>query len=239
MAFKSYLLPYAYLLWNWSSISFLYTTEKYLYILLVLDKWYSYVWWNLWTIFTLALTLNCLILLPRIFFWSNSSCLPCISWILVALLKSCFILSWVRKSNDPILGEAILHWVEHHSLNWFCILLLSLNMTSVWIICMESDDPIYVHFAFKCKIINNAQILGEQSYMLLNISCLRLIFDPDDVSLWKTNISRLGTLCHHEKCRGCGLFLDDIFINWYLTFIWYVLKVVSSIMCWFGSFDII
>ena len=47
MAFKSYHLPYAYLLWNWSSISFLYTTEKYLYILLVLDKWYSYVWWNL------------------------------------------------------------------------------------------------------------------------------------------------------------------------------------------------
>ena len=35
---------------------------------------------------------------------------------------------------------------------------------------MESDDPICVHFVFKCKIINNAQILGEQSYMLLNIS---------------------------------------------------------------------
>ena len=40
-------------------------------------------------------------------------------------------------------------------------------MTSVWIICMESDDPICVHFVFKCKIINNAQILGELSYMLL------------------------------------------------------------------------
>ena len=83
---------------------------------------------------------------------------------------------------------------------------------------MESDDPICVQFVFKCKIINNAQILGELSYMLLNISCLQLIFDPDDMSPWKTNISLLGTLCHHEKCRGFGLFLDDIFINWYLDF---------------------
>ena len=96
---------------------------------------------------------------------------------------------------------------------------------------MESDDPICVHFVFKCKIINNAQILWELSYMFLNISCLQLVFDPDDVSLWKTNISRLGTLCHHEKCRGFGLFLDDNFINWYLTFIWHLFKVVSSIMC--------
>ena len=105
-------------------------------------------------------------------------------------------------------------------------------MTSVWIICMESDDPICVHFVFKCKIINNAHILGEQSYMLLNISCLQLVFDPDDVSLWKTNISRLGTLCHHEKCRGFGLFLDDIFINWYFDFIgifskWYLQSCVD------------
>ena len=37
--FISYLLPYAYLLWSWSWTSFLYTTEKYLYILLVHDKW--------------------------------------------------------------------------------------------------------------------------------------------------------------------------------------------------------
>ena len=78
---------------------------------------------------------------------------------------------------------------------------------------MESDDPIYVQFLFKCKIINNAHILGEQSYMLLNVSCLQLVFGPDDVSLWKTNISRLGTLCHHEKYRGFDLLLDGIFFN--------------------------
>ena len=46
--------------------------------------------------------------------------------------------------------------------------------------------------------------------MLLRISCLQLTFYPDDVSLWKTNISRLGTLCHHEKCRGFGLFFGLI-----------------------------
>ena len=39
--FISYLLPYACLLWSWSWTSFLYTTEKYLNILLVHDKWYS------------------------------------------------------------------------------------------------------------------------------------------------------------------------------------------------------
>ena len=56
---------------------------------------------------------------------------------------------------------------------------------------------------------------GSNPIGFLNISCLHLIFDPDDVSLWKTNISRLDTLCHHEKCRGFGLFLDGIFFNWY------------------------
>ena len=100
-------------------------------------------------------------------------------------------------------------------------------MTSVWIIYVESDDPICVHFVFKCKIINNAQILGEQSYMLLNISCLQLVFDPNDMSLWKTNIFRLGTLCHHEKWGGFvyslmvfssfGILLSFvIFSKWYL-----------------------
>ena len=166
MAFKSYPLPYAYLLWNWSSISFLYTIEKYLYILLVHDKWYSYLWWNLWTIFTLALTLNCLISIAKDLVWSKSSRLPCIFWIFVALLKICFMPSSLGKALIPILciyiqksyflimhysWEAILHWVDHHSLNWFCILLLSLNMTSVWIICMESDDLIM------CILYSNAR----------------------------------------------------------------------------------
>jgi len=73
---------------------------------------------------------------------------------------------------------------------------------------------------------------GSNPIGFLNISCLHLIFDPDDVSPWKTNIFRLGTLCHHEKCRGFGLFLDDIFINWYLDFIgifskWYLHSCVD------------
>ena len=48
---------------------------------------------------------------------------------------------------------------------------------------MESDDLNCVHFVFKYKIISNALILGEQPYMILNISCLQLVFDPDDMSL--------------------------------------------------------
>ena len=43
---------------------------------------------------------------------------------------------------------------------------------------------------------------GSNPICFLNISCLHLIFDPDDVSPWKTNIFRLGIMCHHEKCRG-------------------------------------
>jgi hypothetical protein len=90
---------------------------------------------------------------------------------------------------------------------------------------MESDDLMCVHVVFKCNIINNAHILGGSNPIcFLNISCLHLIFDPDDVSPWKTNIFCLGTLCHHQKCRGFDLFLDDIFINWYLDFIGIFLK---------------
>ena len=63
--------------------------------------------------------------------------------------------------------------------------------------------------------------------MLLNISCLQLAFDPDDVSLWKTNISRLGTLCHHEKCRGFGLFLDGILLSFGIFSKWYLQSCVD------------
>ena len=38
---------------------------------------------------------------------------------------------------------------------------------------------------------------------------------PMTCLLGRQNIFRLGTLCHHEKCRGLGLFLDGIFFNWY------------------------
>ena len=34
---------------------------------------------------------------------------------------------------------------------------------------------------------------GSNPIRFLNISCLHLIFDPDDVSPWKKNIFRLGT----------------------------------------------
>ena len=60
-----------------------------------------------------------------------------------------------------------------------------------------------MHFVFKCKIINNAPILGELSYMLLSIGCLQLVFYPDDVPLWKKSIfSYWYFVCHREKCRG-------------------------------------
>ena len=190
----------------------------------------------------LFLALNCLISLPRICFDQTLFCLPCIFWILLFYSKFAFCFLALGKAMTPFLciliqksyflimhysWEAILHWVEQLYFYWYCIFLPFLNMTSVWIIYVESDDPICVHSVFKCKIINNAQMLGEQSYMLLNIGCLQLVFDPNDMSLWKTNIFRLGTLCHHEKWRGFvyslmvfssfGILLSFvIFSKWYL-----------------------
>ena len=85
-----------------------------------------------------------------------------------------------------------------------------------------------MHFVFKCNIINNASILGELSYMHLNIGCLQLVFNPDDVSIWKTNIFRLGTLCAIMKSveglvyslmafSSIGSLLSfGIFSKWYL-----------------------
>ena len=80
---------------------------------------------------------------------------------------------------------------------------------------------------------------GSNPICFLNISCIHLVVDPDDVSLWKTNICRLGTLCHHEKCRGFGLFLDDIFINLVSWFHWYLFQsgIFNHVLIWI--FDII
>ena len=70
-----------------------------------------------------------------------------------------------------------------------------------------------VHCVFKYKIINNALLLGELSCILLNTIYILFVFDPfhwslipmtclmEDKPFW------LGTLYHHEKCRGCGLFV--------------------------------
>ena len=43
---------------------------------------------------------------------------------------------------------------------------------------------------------------GSNPIYFLNISCLRLIFDPDDVSPWKTNIFRLGTCVIMKSVEG-------------------------------------
>ena len=82
MAFISYPLPYAYVLWIWSwiylcnppprNISIHYLTYQVIIIFVV----------NILIIFTLALALNCLIWLPRICFDLTLICLPRIFWIL-------------------------------------------------------------------------------------------------------------------------------------------------------------
>ena len=83
-----------------------------------------------------------------------------------------------------------------------------------------------MNFVFKCNSINNAPILGELSYMLVNIGCFQLAFYPNDVSIWKTNIFRLGTLCAIMKS------VEGLVYSLISLFFWYLLNLVSSIMCW-------
>jgi hypothetical protein len=79
---------------------------------------------------------------------------------------------------------------------------------------MESDDPICVHFIYKCNIQNNAQIMGELSYILLNTSCIQLILDLSQLVFkfltcvfLEDKTFLFGTLFHHKKFRGFGLFV--------------------------------
>src|SRR5664279_2631419 len=80
---------------------------------------------------------------------------------------------------------------------------------------MESDDPILVHFAFKGILLDNALIMGELSYIESNTLCLllifdlcHLVFDPDDVSLWKTNLFVLVLCAIMKSVEGLVYLLE-------------------------------
>ena len=95
---------------------------------------------------------------------------------------------------------------------------------------------------------------GSNPICFLNISCVQLVFDPDDVSLWKTNISRLGTCAIMRSVEGLvyslmafssigSLLSFGIFSKWYLQScvdlgFWYNLDNSFSchtcVLCWFN-----
>jgi hypothetical protein len=67
------------------------------------------------------------------------------------------------------------------------------------------DDPTCVHFVFKCKIVNNALILGELSYIFITHSlCLFqlvwVVFGRQIFSFWYF-------VCHHKKCGEFSFFI--------------------------------
>ena len=68
--------------------------------------------------------------------------------------------------------------------------------------------------------------------MILSICCLQLVFYPNDVSIWKTNIFRLGTLCAIMKSVE-GLIYSLILFSFGIFSIWFPQSCVD-----FG-FDII
>ena len=55
-------------------------------VLLVHDKWYSYLWWNLKTIFIFGCCFELSAFIAKLVL-SNSFCLPCIFWILLLYSK--------------------------------------------------------------------------------------------------------------------------------------------------------
>jgi hypothetical protein len=67
---------------------------------------------------------------------------------------------------------------------WFHLILL--NLFCVILNVGWDDDPICVHFVFKYKIINNALILGELSYICYNI--LLWLISIGIGYCWKTNL---------------------------------------------------
>jgi hypothetical protein len=67
---------------------------------------------------------------------------------------------------------------------WFHLILL--NLFCVILNEGRVDDPICVHFVFKFKIINNALISGELSYIFYNI--LLLVISIGISYSWKTNL---------------------------------------------------
>jgi hypothetical protein len=89
---------------------------------------------------------------------------------------------------------------------WFHLILL--NMLSVIFNVDRDDDPICVHFVFKCKTVNNALILGELSYIHYNT--LFVLISIGIGCCWKTNIF-FGTLCAIIKC------MEGLFVFWNLA----------------------
>jgi hypothetical protein len=67
--------------------------------------------------------------------------------------------------------------------------------------------PFVCIFVFKCKIINNALIFGELSYIFITYSLclfqLVLVFVKRQIFFW-------FLVCHHKKFGGCGLFVGTL-----------------------------
>ena len=107
-------------------------------------------------------------------------------------------------------------------------LICLLELSQCFIKYGQSDDPTCVHFVFKYKILNNAQILGEHSYICQNtllmilsyhIQCFMLEYKP----------FLFGTLCHHEKCEGFGLFVGTLFslgVGYLISYFWVQLLIM-------------
>jgi hypothetical protein len=90
-------------------------------------------------------------------------------------------------------------WIHLFFLKLFCVLI---NRGS-------GDDPIFEHFVFKCKILNNALILRELSYICYNILLL-LFFSIGIGCCWKTD-PFWYLVCHHKKSGEFGLLVGTLF----------------------------
>jgi hypothetical protein len=70
------------------------------------------------------------------------------------------------------------------------------------------DDPICVHFVFKCKILNNALILGSSTIFI--ITCSMCLFQLVLLIVGRQNYSFWYLVCHHKKCGEFDLFVGTL-----------------------------
>jgi hypothetical protein len=100
-------------------------------------------------------------------------------------------LHWLLLLITLSLAKKCIFFISH-CLSWLLwVHLILLNLFCVISNVGRDDDPSCVYFVFKCKIINNALILGELSYIFYNV--LLQLISIGIGYCWKINLFVFGT----------------------------------------------
>ena len=90
---------------------------------------------------------------------------------------------------------------------------------------MESNDPLCVHFVFKCKYQDNAWILGSLLLLFrtlslsINIWSVQLAFNFYLMCLWKTNLFLLMLCAIMKIVEGVWFIWCNLALSWESCFL--------------------